>query len=191
MISSKTMYYFVRIVKTISFFRTVNLKIYTKSNGIIRLEIVGSRFNSIFVDTATISSLISAIYIFCIVLIQGIQSKNYFLLMFSLFHLFLIQLCLCVKVLFIFCRKELVEFINSYLQHSYTECKYLMKLKTPSLVLSQSFSAAYSNFQCFEPLFTKLCRYWRMVIPFETRAPIFCCRRRIFFKCSAAACNAK
>jgi len=128
MISSRTIYYFVRVVRTVSFLRSINLKVYTTSNGKIQLKIVGSRLSTVLVDTATISSLISAIYIFYVCLIRGIQSKRILVSTFSLLNLLIVQFCLFFKVFIIICRKELVEFINSYFRYCAAECEYLIEL---------------------------------------------------------------
>jgi len=123
MISSRTIYYFVRVVRIVSFLRAINLKVYSTSNGIIQLKIIGSRLNTLFVDTVTISSLISAIYILYIVLLNGIQSKSVLLTTFSLVHFLIVQFCLFFKLLVIICRKELVEIINSYFRYCTEECE--------------------------------------------------------------------
>jgi len=123
MISSRTLYYFVRLVRTVSFLRAINLKVNTTYNGIIQLKIIGSRLNTLFVDTATISSLISGIYIFYIVLLNGIQSESIRLTTFSILHLLIIQFCLFFKLSIMLCRKEFVEFINSYFRYCAVECE--------------------------------------------------------------------
>jgi len=123
MISSRTIHYFVRLVRTVSFLRAINLKVYTTSNGTIQLKIIGSRLNTLFVDAVTISSLICSIYVLYIVFLKGIERKSIFLTTFSLFHFFIVQFCLFFKLSVLICRRELVEFINSYFRYCAAECE--------------------------------------------------------------------